>query len=117
MYVHKIQFAFPFFVISQLCKCLTVVCSNVFDSQKEILGTALFIGATTWMTVSSLYYLVERESTDMIYCGAAPDYCPDDIDTSRCTIDKWGIADCTKADCPPTEEYPCLLYTSPSPRD
>ena len=38
----------------------------------------------------------------MIYCGAAPDRCydgQDDIDTSLCTIDEWGIVDCSNAGC------------------
>jgi hypothetical protein len=64
-----------------------------------------------------LYYIVERKATSLIYCGAAPDYCgdADDIDTSLCTFDTWGIADCTQAGCPPSEEYPepCFnLYQS-----
>ena len=85
---------------------------NVYQAQKEIFGTALFIGFTTWMTVSSLYYIVERHNKDLIYCGKAPDYCPDpdDIDTSLCEIDEWGITDCSKADCPGTEDYPEPCY-------
>lgn len=82
----------------------------MYAAQKEILGTAVFIGATTWISVSSLYYMVERKSLDMIYCGAAPDYCPEDLDTSLCKIDSWGIVDCSKADCPPSEEYPEPCY-------
>ena len=58
---------------------------DVFVAQRGILGTALFVGFTTWMTVSSLYYVVERKNLDMIYCGAAPDYCPETVDTSLCT--------------------------------
>ncbi len=90
---------------------------DVFRAQKGILGTALFVGITTWVSVSSLYYLVERRSLDMIYCGAAPDYCGDgdDIDTSLCVIDSWGITDCSAAGCPPSDEYPepCFnLYQS-----
>lgn len=34
----------------------------------------------------------------MIYCGAAPNYCQD-VDTSLCTIDEWGIVDCSAAGC------------------
>ena len=82
----------------------------VYKSQKEIIGTALFVGFTTWMTVSSMYYLAERRNKDMIYCGAAPDYCPDDVDTSLCEIDSWGVTDCGKADCPATEEFPEPCY-------
>ena len=90
---------------------LTMV-DDVFRAQKGILGTALFVGVTTWLTVSSLYYVVERKSTDLIYCGAAPDYCgdADDIDTSLCIFDDWGLADCTEAGCPPSEEYPEPCY-------
>mmetsp|Transcript_34489 Transcript_34489/g.39304 ORF Transcript_34489/g.39304 Transcript_34489/m.39304 type:complete len:338 (-) Transcript_34489:12-1025(-) len=92
-------------------KALTMF-DDVFYNQREILGTVLFVGVTTWLTVSSLYYLVERRSTDMIYCGAAPSYCgdPDDIDTSLCTIDYWGFSNCTAADCPPSDDYPEPCY-------
>jgi hypothetical protein len=86
---------------------------DVFLAQRGILGTALFVGFTTWMTVSSLYYLVERKNHDFIYCGAAPDYCKasgDDIDTSLCTIDHWGMTDCAAAGCPSSEEYPEPCY-------
>jgi len=85
---------------------------DVFYAQRGILGTALFVGITTWVTVSSLYYLVERRSTDMIYCGAAPDYCgdADEIDTSLCEIDFWGIADCSAAGCPPSDNSPEPCY-------
>ena len=90
---------------------LTMV-DDVYRAQRGILGTALFVGVTTWMTVSSLYYLVERKSLEMIYCGAAPDYCgeKDDIDTSLCTIDSWGTTDCSAAGCPPTDDYPEPCY-------
>lgn len=90
---------------------LTMV-DDVFAAQKGILGTALFVGLTTWLTVSSLYYIVERKSTGLIYCGAAPNYCgdADDIDTSLCSIDFWGMADCTEAGCPPSAEYPEPCY-------
>eukprot|EP00980_Cylindrotheca_fusiformis_P006926 scaffold1442_cov128-Cylindrotheca_fusiformis.AAC.47 len=88
---------------------LTMV-DDVYAAQKEILGTAVFIGATTWISVSSLYYIVERKSLDMVYCGAAPSYCPEDVDTSLCKIDSWGIVDCSKADCPPSDEYPEPCY-------
>lgn len=82
----------------------------MYAAQKDILGTAIFIGCTTWISVSTLYYVVERKSLDMIYCGAAPDYCPEEVDTSLCTIDSWGITNCTNADCPPSEEYPEPCY-------
>jgi hypothetical protein len=74
---------------------------DVFYNQKDILGTALFVGITTWLTVSSLYYLAEHKSNDMIYCGKAPAYCgdSDDIDVSLCTISSWGIVDCSAAGC------------------
>lgn len=83
---------------------------DVYAAQKDILGTAIFIGCTTWISVSTLYYVVERKSLDMIYCGTAPDYCPEEVDTSLCTIDSWGITDCSEADCPPSEEYPEPCY-------
>ncbi|KAL7570087.1 hypothetical protein ACA910_017118 [Epithemia clementina (nom. ined.)] len=88
---------------------LTMI-DDVFAAQKGILGTALFVGFTTWMTVSSLYYVAERKNLDMIYCGAAPDYCPEDIDTSLCSIDSWGVTDCSKAGCPGTEDNPQPCY-------
>mmetsp|Transcript_7764 Transcript_7764/g.22510 ORF Transcript_7764/g.22510 Transcript_7764/m.22510 type:complete len:1290 (+) Transcript_7764:137-4006(+) len=90
---------------------LTMV-DDVYAAQKGILGTAMFVGFTTWMTVSSLMYLVERRSLDMIYCGASPDYCgdADNIDTSLCTIDYWGVTNCTNAGCPATDEYPEPCY-------
>ena len=84
------------------------MCGDVYRAQKEILGTAAFVGVTTWISVSSLYYLVERRNPDMIYCGHAPEgFCEvSDPDTSLCTIDKWGITDCSAAGCPGTEEVP-----------
>lgn len=90
---------------------LTLV-DDVYRAQKAILGTALFVGMTTWISVSSLYYLVERMNYDMIYCGAAPDYCgnPDEVDTSFCVIDSWGIVDCTDAGCPPSVDHPEPCY-------
>jgi hypothetical protein len=85
---------------------------DVFYEQRGILGTALFVGVTTWITVSSLYYVCERRSLDMIYCGTAPDYCgdTDNIDVSVCEIDFWGVTDCSAAGCPSTEEYPEPCY-------
>jgi hypothetical protein len=90
---------------------LTMV-DDVFRRQRAILGTALFVGVTTWMTVAALYYTAERRNIDMIYCGAAPDYCgnTDDIDVSDCVIDEWGLTNCTAAGCPATEEYPEPCY-------
>lgn len=87
---------------------LTMV-DDVYEAQKGILGTALFIGVTTWMTVSSLYYLAERRNLDMIYCGAAT-HCDGEIDTSLCQIDKWGMTNCTNAGCPPTADNPEPCY-------
>jgi len=90
------------------------MCGAVYRAQKAILGTAAFVGVTTWISVSSLYYLVERRNPDMIYCGHAPEgFCdtdPDDIDTSLCAFDSWGIVDCTLAGCPGTEEVPEPCY-------
>ncbi|KAG7358930.1 ion transport protein [Nitzschia inconspicua] len=83
---------------------------DVFRAQKAILGTALFIGGTTWISVSSLYYLVERKNKDMIYCGAAPDNCGAELDTSLCEFDSWGLVDCSKAGCPPSDEFPEPCY-------
>ena len=66
---------------------LTLV-DDVYRAQKGILGTALFVGVTTWLTVSALYYLVERRNVDLIYCPSCPD-------ASDCRIDDWGQAFCT----------------------
>ena len=87
---------------------LTMV-DDVWALQKSLVGTALFVGGTVWIAVSSLYYLAERRNTDMIYCGAAPtEVCGIgvDIDTSQCVIDEWGFANCTDAGCPNTANYP-----------
>lgn len=54
--------------------------------QAGILLTALFVGVTTWIGVSSLYYLAERRNPDMIYCP--------DCDTTDCIIDDWGSVVC-----------------------
>jgi len=95
---------------------LTMV-DDVWRAQKSILGTALFVGVTTWMSVSSLYYLVERKNPIMIYCGNSD--CDDDsIDKSLCVIDSWGFVDCSEAGCPSTGEdgsYPCynLFHSIP----
>lgn len=90
---------------------LTMV-DDVFRRQRAILGTALFVGVTVWLTVAALYYTAERRNLLMIYCGAAPDYCgdSDDIDVSQCVIDLWGITNCTAAGCPATDEYPEPCY-------
>ena len=87
------------------------MCGDVYRAQKAILGTAAFVGVTTWISVSSLYYLVERRNPDMIYCGQAPaGFCESDPDVSFCTIDSWGITDCSAAGCPGTEELPEPCY-------
>jgi hypothetical protein len=90
---------------------LTMV-DDVFRRQRAILGTALFVGVTTWMTVAALYYTAERRNLNMIYCGAAPDYCGDveSIDTSECVIDLWGVTNCTAAGCYATDDYPEPCY-------
>jgi hypothetical protein len=69
--------------------------------------------------MSSFFYLAERLNPDMIYCGAAPPEClvnQTSIDTSLCTIDSWGVVDCSSAGCPPQSggiEEPCWnLYRS-----
>lgn len=54
----------------------------------------------------------------MIYCGAAPDWCfegQDEIDTSLCTTDEWGVVDCSAAGCEGNDDNqePCWnLYRS-----
>lgn len=76
---------------------------DVFVAQKQILGTAMFVGVTVWSVISSFYYIAERKNTDMIYCDAAPAACfenQEEIDTSLCTIDDFGIVDCSAAGCP-----------------
>ena len=92
---------------------LTMV-DDIFAAQKGILGTALFVGITTWMAVASLYYLVERRNPDMIYCGHSE--CDDGaIEKSLCVMDSWGMVDCSDAGCPGTKDlpYPCYnLYQS-----
>jgi len=84
---------------------------DVFYRQRGILATALFVGMTTWIAISSLYYLAERRNLAMIYCGSTPGCA--DVDTSQCTFDSWGFVDCP--DCPstPTAPYPCYnMYQS-----
>jgi len=94
---------------------------DVFREQKGILAVALFIGTTTWVAVASLYYLAERRNSAMIYCPNPASDCEEGIDdmsmvdTSLCTFDSWGLADCTKAGCPPSDykEHPCYnVYNS-----
>jgi hypothetical protein len=71
---------------------LTMV-DDVYELQKGILLTAVFVGVTVWMAVSSLYYLVERRNFDMIYCES----CGDDheLDAKNdCVMDSWGSVDC-----------------------
>jgi hypothetical protein len=88
---------------------LTMI-DDVFVAQKSILFTALFIGVTIWLAVSSLYYLAERRNNDMIYCPTC-----EDVDTSACEIDSWGLVNCSMAGCLGSEdnEYPCYnLYES-----
>ena len=52
----------------------------------------------------------------MIYCGAAPDRCfkeQDEINTSLCTTDVWGIVDCSAAGCKSKGQEVCWnLYRS-----
>lgn len=84
---------------------------DVFYRQRGILATALFVGMTTWVAVSSLYYLAERRNVSMIYCGSTPGCA--DVDTSQCSFDTWGFVECP--DCPstPTVPYPCYnMYQS-----
>ena len=86
---------------------------DVFREQRGVLGTALFVGSTVWMASASLYYLVERDNSAMIYCGGVPDYIcnEDDVDTDLCTTDDWGFVDCSAAGCPPVlPDYPEPCY-------
>jgi len=69
---------------------------DVFYAQRGVLGTALFVGMTVWGVLSSFFYLAERKNVDMIYCGGA---CDAELDTSLCTVDEWGIVDCSQAGC------------------
>jgi Ion transport protein len=88
---------------------LTLV-DDVYVRQKGVLGTALFVGFTVWMSVASLYYLAERHNLEMVYCPTC-----EDVDTSKCTIDEWGFANCTEAGCEgdSSDPYPCYnLYES-----
>jgi heme/copper-type cytochrome/quinol oxidase subunit 4 len=83
---------------------LTMV-DDVYRRQKGILLTALFVGVTTWITVSALYYLTERRNLDMIYCATCGD-----VETSLCSIGAWGMANCTFAGCPGTSDNPQPCY-------
>lgn len=87
---------------------LTMV-DDVWRAQKSIIGTALFVGFTTWISVASMYYLAERKNHDMIYCGHS--LCDDDsVDKSLCVIDSWGLVDCADAGCRPTSDFPYPCY-------
>ena len=72
---------------------------DVWHAQKGLLGVAAFVGVTTWLSIASLYYLVERRNPDMIYCGHSPACSDMDVDTSLCIFDEWGLVDCTAAGC------------------
>ncbi len=91
---------------------------DVIYEQIDVLGTGLFIGFTTWTVLASFFYVAERNNNDMIYCGAAPEYCfynQEDVDTSKCLINEYGFVDCSEAGCPGVEgnEEPCWhLYRS-----
>jgi len=88
---------------------LTMI-DDVYQQQKGILLTALFLGVTTWVSVSALYYLTERRNLEMIYCPSCGD-----VDTTLCILDRWGMADCSQAGCYSTKdiERPCYnLYES-----
>ena len=82
---------------------------DVFWDQRDILGTALFIGMTTWIAVSTFYYVAERKNLDMIYCDG---FC-EDMDNSLCTIDTWGTVDCSLSGCSSDDANHCYnLYQS-----
>jgi hypothetical protein len=84
---------------------------DVFYRQRGILATAFFVGMTTWIAISSLYYLAERRNLSMIYCGSTPGCA--DVDTSQCTFDIWGFVDCPDCSSTPTVPYPCYnMYQS-----
>jgi hypothetical protein len=51
--------------------------------------------------MSPFFYIAERLNPEMIYCGAAPGSCGDVDTTSLCSINSWGLVNCTKAGCPP----------------
>lgn len=62
---------------------------QVFQQQKAILQTAMFVGITTWMVVSALYYVAERRNHQMIYCPTCPD-----VQVDLCHMDEWGKVTC-----------------------
>ena len=83
---------------------------DVLYGQRDILGTVLFIGTTVWAFVSTLYYYVERTNLNMIYCRDPTAHCSSEVDTLACTIDQWGIVDCSDAGCRPTDDNPEPCY-------
>jgi len=84
---------------------------DVLRDNYSILGTALFIGMTTWIATSTLYYIAERYNTDMIYCNGS---CSnnDNMDTSLCIIDNWGSVNCSNAGCSDADNYCYNVYQS-----
>ena len=89
---------------------------DVVREQKGVLGTAMFVGASTWVICSSFYYVAEHRNKDAIYCGASGSMCNvDAINVHLCTFDEWGLVNCTLGGCAGTVAvpYPCWnLYQS-----
>jgi hypothetical protein len=88
---------------------------DVIREQKGVLGTALFVGASTWVICSSFYYVAERRSKDAIYCGSIskdvkesiPNNCDlDNINLELCTFNEWGLVNCTNGGCSGTIDVP-----------
>lgn len=67
---------------------------DALASNTKLLYTAAFVGAVVWIIFAGFYYVAERENKAMIYCPQCPD-----VETSSCTINEWGSADCTGAQC------------------
>jgi hypothetical protein len=85
---------------------------DVIREQKGVLGTAGFVGASTWVICSAFYYVAEHRSHLSIYCGGASQdvldggCTPDKINVQLCNFDEWGLVNCTKGGCPGTVRNP-----------
>ena len=91
---------------------------DVAREQKSVLGTAMFVGASTWVICAAFYYVAEHRSKLAIYCGGASNrlmssngLCPrpSEVDLNACTFDEWGFVNCTKGGCAgdEIEPHPC----------
>ncbi len=82
---------------------------DVVREQKGVLGTAGFVGASTWVICAGFYYVAEHRSTASVYCGAATHCDADAVDVNACTFDEWGFVNCTAGGCPATADdpHPC----------